>query len=97
MPRVESRSGDQRKGEIAAATEGAPQHPWHPAKRESGKNRNMKKLSIQKKHPRGACLPAVGFALTIQLATLPAMGGDEFTVDNLTFCEEPLTMILGGM
>jgi len=37
----------------------------------------MKKLSIHKKHPRGACLPAVGFALTIQLATLPAMGGDE--------------------
>ena len=30
------------------------------------------------------------------LQEMPAMGGDEFTVDNLTFCEEPLTMILGG-
>jgi len=37
----------------------------------------MKKLSIQKNHPRSACLPVLGFALTIQLAALPAMGGDE--------------------
>lgn len=30
------------------------------------------------------------------LEKVPAFGGDEFTADNLTFCDEPLTMVLGG-
>jgi sugar/nucleoside kinase (ribokinase family) len=30
------------------------------------------------------------------LDKMPALGGDEFTVDNLAFCDQPLTMVLGG-
>jgi argininosuccinate lyase len=30
------------------------------------------------------------------LEKMPAFGGDEFTVDNLAFCEQPLTTVLGG-
>ena len=30
------------------------------------------------------------------LRKMPAFGGDEFTVDNLAFSEEPLTMAMGG-
>ena len=30
------------------------------------------------------------------LERLPALGGDEFTVDNLAFCQEPLAMVVGG-
>lgn len=30
------------------------------------------------------------------LARMPAVGGDEFTVSNLAFCDRPLEMVLGG-
>ncbi|MDA2930497.1 carbohydrate kinase family protein, partial [Acidobacteria bacterium AH-259-O06] len=30
------------------------------------------------------------------LERMPDWGGDEFTVDNLAFCDEPLTMVPGG-